>query len=1283
MKKRILSVFLSVLFIISSFPFSVLPSFAVTSGELEGGFSWTFEDGKLTVSGSGDFTETSSWNELKYRIKDTLCSVVIEEGITGIGSDVFENCSSLDSVTLAESVARIGRKAFYNCSSLVKIEVPSSVTSIGEYAFYGCTSLKSAELREGLETIGDDAFKDCKLLESISIPSTVTGIGSYAFYGCESLKSADLCEGLETIGDGAFKDCKLLESVSVPSTVKSIGDSAFYNCASITEISVPKGVEIIEDHTFYGCESLETALISESVTVIGNGAFSGCFSLDDVSIPSSVTSIGSRAFYECKSIKEIDVPDGVTAIDYETFCGCESLEKITLPDSVKCIESDAFYKTAYCSDPANRTDGFLYIGNHLIDAPDDLAGDCVVGGEISSVAASAFSNCRALTSVELPESVTRIAYQTFFNCTSLAELVIPDSVTSIGSSAFSGCTSLSEIILPEGVNSIEACAFKDCTSLSRISIPEGVLGIEYGAFMDCTSLSEVIIPEGVTSIGDFAFGGCSLISELTVPDSVKRIGTGAFKGCSVLESVKLSNSVTAITYSTFANCTSLKSIDIPDSVTQIVYSAFNNCIALEEVVAPVSLKKIESFAFSDCNALETVYYKGTENEWNSVNVSSTGNEALVDAEKVFGYVPYSIFSETENGVSLDKYNGMEEDFTVPAEYEGDPVVAIGENAFKGNKKVTSVTIPESVTEIGEGAFDGCSSLEKIIYEGETLPCPVERSELSEKASRSFRGNSKVKVGSENATDETELILFTADKTGFQYIFTYGAGLHTVWVYDEDGKLTEGGYEDSLDGSGEVELYVDCVKDETYYIVVRCIGTAAPVELVVNYTSDVFGDADGNDRVTISDVLRIRKLIAGTSDEDEISLLAADVNGDDAVSIADVLLVRKYLAGVITEFAGYKAIYCPKFYFEGDMTEMNDKKDVRKITFEYQNRQQNITGTAKIKVQGSSSLQYPKKNYTINFYENSDCSDNLKIDFGWGAQNKYCLKANWIDKTHTRNVVTAKIASEVQEKYGLMEDSPNNGVIDGFPVEVYINGSFHGLYTLNIPKDEWTFNMYKDDPNHIVLGGENWNAPVLFTEVPTDFSAWTVEVGPENEETLQKLQRLVRFVLESSDEEFKANIDQYLNLDATINYYILLHYCWMADNSGKNMLLVTYDGNVWYPTVYDLDTTWGTTWQGTGLYNYQTKLLSNGGSLLLDRIEQLYKKEIAERYFELRSTVLDTNYVMTKFNNFYNKIPSDVLEKEAEKWNTETTTIPGYPLSQIQEYLDCVIPRLDAKYEAWR
>lgn len=377
---------------------------------------------------------------------------------------------------------------------------------------------------------------------------------------------------------------------------------------------------------------------------------------------------------------------------------------------------------------------------------------------------------------------------------------------------------------------------------------------------------------------------------------------------------------------------------------------------------------------------------------------------------------------------------------------------------------------------------------------------------------------------------------------------------------------------------------------------------------------------------------------------------------------------------------------PKLYLNGNISEMWDKSDVRNVSFTYKDDTQNISGFAEMKVQGTSSLAYEKKNYTLKFFEDEALKNKLKIDVGWGAQNKYCMKANWIDRTHARNVVTARLASKMQAKYDLLNVAPNHGLIDGFPVEIYNNGKFLGLYTFNIPKDDWQFGMDSDNPNHIVICGEGWDPANRFEALP-DFETWTVEIGEESPETLDKMVRLFDFVINSSDEVFKRDFEQYLNLDSALNYYIMTDLGYMADNLGKNILIATYDGMEWYLSLYDLDSTWGTSVDGLHLNDYQTSLLSIGkNNNLFRRMEQAFSTELAQRYIELRSDILSNENIMTEFESFCEEIPTMTFLKEANRWGVGSIRtrdeLPGFEYDQIESYLASVSERLDAKYAAW-
>lgn len=369
---------------------------------------------------------------------------------------------------------------------------------------------------------------------------------------------------------------------------------------------------------------------------------------------------------------------------------------------------------------------------------------------------------------------------------------------------------------------------------------------------------------------------------------------------------------------------------------------------------------------------------------------------------------------------------------------------------------------------------------------------------------------------------------------------------------------------------------------------------------------------------------------------------------------------------------------PRLCLNGDISNMWDKSDERVIAFTYDDGAEKTEGYVKIKIQGNSSLGFEKKNYTIKMYQDQDCTEKLKVDVGWGEENKYCLKANWIDKTHARNIISARIASQIQEKYNVLPDTPNHGLIDGFPIEIYNNDEFLGLYTWNIPKDEWLLNMDGDNPDHIMLCGEHTDDTTQFKASP-NFTSWEVEVGEANDETLQKINRLYDFILNSSEEEIVEHIHEYLDVDSALNYYLMVDMAYLRDNEAKNMLLFTYDAKIWHLGLYDMDTSWGTYHDGQKLHYFKEEMPTTIHSRLFFILEKYFGDELVERYFELRKDIFTKDHIMNEFQSFRDMIPEEVFEQEKERWGDN---IPGYEYDQIEAYLDYWIPVLDEKYSDW-
>ena len=250
--------------------------------------------------------------------------------------------------------------------------------------------------------------------------------------------------------------------------------------------------------------------------------------------------------------------------------------------------------------------GSYYDSNNYTS--NDKLGNCV------------FFDCRGLTSLTIPSSVTSIGDWAFHGCSGLTSLTIPSSVTSIGDCAFMKCSGLTSLTIPTSVTSIGGGAFGGCSGLTSLTIPTSVTSIADNVFRDCSGLISLTIPSSVTSIGDNAFADCSGLTSLTIPSSVTLIGWGAFEGCSGLTSLNISSGVTSIGDCTFEGCSGLTSLNIPSSVTFIGWGAFDDCSGLTSIyVYPEKLPTLGTDIFYGCDAKNCTVYvpKGTYDDYKS------------------------------------------------------------------------------------------------------------------------------------------------------------------------------------------------------------------------------------------------------------------------------------------------------------------------------------------------------------------------------------------------------------------------------------------------------------------------------------------------------------------------------------------------------------------------------------------------------------------------------------------------------------------------------------------
>lgn len=373
---------------------------------------------------------------------------------------------------------------------------------------------------------------------------------------------------------------------------------------------------------------------------------------------------------------------------------------------------------------------------------------------------------------------------------------------------------------------------------------------------------------------------------------------------------------------------------------------------------------------------------------------------------------------------------------------------------------------------------------------------------------------------------------------------------------------------------------------------------------------------------------------------------------------------------------------PKVFFNGDKPTTKDNVNA---TIEYISKTEHFKAYVDIKCQGTSSMAYPKKNYTIKMFSDEAKTAKLKKDFkGWGKQSKFCLKANYIDHSHARNIVSAKLWGQVVKSRSdfdtlpeELKTSPNYGAVDGFPIKVYYNGTYEGVYTWNIPKDGWMNNMDDKLNTHCILCGEEYVSGCFRSADATLWSDELHDVMPAN--IVTSFNNFQNFVINSSDDEFKTGLSTYADINSLIDYYIFQYVICGLDSMGKNQLFFTYDGTKWIASSYDMDSTFGLYWNGQSFVSttyrmqedYESMTDGRQGNLLYFRMEQLFYDEIKARYAELRAGVLSYANIVNEFEKFMDVIGKDLYAEDL----TIYTGIPSGNTNNIQQIRNYTRDRL--------
>ena len=723
----------------------------------DGTMHWSISiDGVLTISGTGETPDYGNGaNAPWYAYRNQIYSVVVEEGITGLGYAAFSDLSNVTTVDLPTSLTKLGAYCFYNCSSLENIDLPEGLQKLEGYSFYGCESLTSIVIPEGVtEITGNRVFSSCNALTGIFLPATLEGItGSWMFEAPTCITDIYFAGTLSQWLNIQFNyyhsapmqsPCNLyinsekLTNLIIPDDVTSIPNYAFQH-VNLNSVTIPSNVTSVGERAFYG-SSVQSVRMADSVASVGTNAFADCmidkvYYIGDQSKWSSIAwNSGNDALIDAPRYY-IDSFDDIRTVTV----GAVENGSVTISDAY-CVPGDVINVSA-SPDPGYRLQTIIVNGvpiegssfvaeegvDYVVTAEFEFYMDVKDSGSCgTNLTWTLYDNTELVISGpgEMRDFYSTDGNAPWYNYRGIIEsVIINEGVTSIGAYAFQNCTALTLVELPDSLEHLGGYTFENCDSLISLKLPLNTKTVGFAVFRGCNIDSlyfEGTINDWLQldlSSGGFLFYVDSLyisgelIENLAIPDGVSSIQGWAFSQYSKLKSVVIPASVTEIGDEAFYNCNNLVYAEFLGNAPSIgvnTFSASDNFVIYYHSGAHGWSSPKWDIYYAACVEEFSDYSVLDEDNRNSQGILFTLNESAKTAVVGDGS------GETNNSGYYGAQRGA---VVIPNTVTKDgaiyQVIGIGSGAFKGNRHVTSVSIGSGVTSILPDAFAGCPELKSI------------------------------------------------------------------------------------------------------------------------------------------------------------------------------------------------------------------------------------------------------------------------------------------------------------------------------------------------------------------------------------------------------------------------------------------------------------------------------------------------------------------------------------------------------------------------------------------
>ena len=635
-------------------------------------------------------------------------------------------------------------KAFKNVTSLQSVELAycliyGNISTIDASAFEGCVNLTDINLSDELTTINGLAFYNTGLTE-ITVPASLTKITTASAAGKTVspfaggvLRKVTFADGVTKSLQGMFMGTTSLEEVVLPESLKTIDQNTFKDCSGLKKLSVVKSDQ--ETGEYVAAE--ENVL--DTVETINAGAFNGCSSLKTLTLK-NVAKIDSsdtnRTFGGCTSLKKVSVIGVMTTaangettpgttIGISAFKDNKALKEISL-DTIKTVSQDAFRGCGVAEDDADDgTDpatltlnnvnaigslAFYGCGFKEVQIPRQLTS--VATGKIDGVEYGPFAGGK-LETVSFGTLINTIPDNLCMNTTSLQKIELQSvkaSLRTIGKNAFKGCTSVKEVTIPKGILTVSNSAFEGCSGLTDVTIAAKTINAK--AFAECTNLKAVKMEEGVTTIQGMAFANTQ-ISAVTIPSTLTTAGTT--KEGTIEKGPFAGTMIATVHGQTEDSTEAQEGATILPETQKIPDNLFLGCTSIIDVQIPETVTEIGQKAFKDASSVENVTFAVNTETGEVKGVEKIGISAFDGCSSLRELVLPETVTEVLQGAFANEGALVKADMSRAASLK-----KWDKESFKENTALAEVILPTAggITAIPDGAFAGCTSLT-----GENLKIP--------------------------------------------------------------------------------------------------------------------------------------------------------------------------------------------------------------------------------------------------------------------------------------------------------------------------------------------------------------------------------------------------------------------------------------------------------------------------------------------------------------------------------------------------------------------------------